>query len=76
MDYVWNNNLLRVRILDKFGSMKAFAEALGITSIQLSKKMRGKAGISRKDIIKWCRLLDIDLMDVGKYFFYIEDLTC
>ena len=60
---------LRGRIIEKYGSQEKFKDALGISSTALSNKMRGETGFSQKDIIKWCNLLEIDLHDVGSYFY-------
>lgn len=60
---------LRGRIVEKFGTMDAFATELGISKTQLSKKMNGRAGFSQSDIIKSSQLLDIDLNDVGSFFY-------
>ena len=60
---------LRGRIIEKFGTLSAFFEKLHITDVQASKKLNGKAGFSQEDIIEWCALLDIDLKDVGLFFY-------
>ena len=62
-------NKLRGRIIEKFGSQVAFAEAVGLSKTQLSKKMTGKAGFDQNDIVKWCGLLDIPVEEAGLYFF-------
>ena len=59
---------LRGRIVEKFGTYTAFFEKLDITDVQASKKLNDKAGFSQDDIVQWCRLLDIDLNDVGLFF--------
>jgi hypothetical protein len=65
MDY----SKLRGRIVEKYGTQKAFFSHLSITSVQASKKINGKTGFSQKDIIEWCGLLDINLEDIGSYFY-------
>lgn len=60
---------LRGRIVEKYGTINAFSEQLGISNIQVSKKINGKAGFSQKDVVKWCGLLDIALKDVGQFFY-------
>ena len=60
---------LRGRIIEKYGSQERFAEALGISTNSLSKKMTGKTGISQKDIVEWSRLLQIDKSEYSEYFF-------
>ena len=60
---------LRGRIVEKYGTQDKFGEILGISNTSLSKKMTGKSGFSQSDILKWCALLDIDLNDIGAYFY-------
>lgn len=60
---------LRGRIVEKFGTIGKFGEAVGLSGVSMSKKLTGLTGFSQADIIRWCELLDIDLADVGAYFF-------
>lgn len=67
MDFKYSK--LRGRIIEKYGTMDAFAKEIDISKTQMSKKMNGKSGFSQADIIRWSRLLDIDLTDVGSFFY-------
>lgn len=67
MAYTYNK--LRGRIVERYRTQESFAAAIGITKNALSRKMTGKAGISQEDIAKWCELLDIELREIGDYFF-------
>lgn len=60
---------LRGRIVEKYGSQEKFAEAVGISTNSLSKKMTGKTGFSQKDIVTWSGMLDINKSDYSEYFF-------
>ena len=60
---------LRGRIVEKYGSISAFQKRLSITLTQVSKKLNGVSGFSQEDIVEWAELLEIDLADVGVYFF-------
>lgn len=62
---------LRGRIIEKFGSIKAFAEADGRSLVTISKKLNGKVAISPEDIVKWSapELLDIQPSEYHVYFF-------
>ena len=62
-------NKLWGRIVEKYGSQKAFAKIIGKTEQTLSKKMNDPEGLSQKDMIEWGGLLDIDVNDFGSYFF-------
>ena len=60
---------LRGRIVEKYGSIRVFAEAVGISEVSVSKKMNGRAGFSQKDIENWCDLLEINREEIPDYFF-------
>ena len=61
-------NKLRGRIVEKYGSLTKFVERLNISYVAVSNKLNGKAGFSQSDIVKWCELLDIDIMDAPLFF--------
>lgn len=61
--------LLRGRIVQKYGTMSEFANALGVAKQTISAKLTGKIGITRKDIELWSELLEIPKSDYGEYFF-------
>lgn len=60
------------RIVEKYGSNKKFAEAVGISEVSMSKKMTGRVGISQQDMILWAELLDIDRTEFGDFFIPTE----
>lgn len=62
---------LRGRITEKFGKQSAFADAVGISSVALSRKLMGKTTISVDDIRHWSssKLLDIPPSEYHTYFF-------
>lgn len=60
---------LRRRILGKFGSLGAFAEALGPTASTLSLKLNGKSDWTRAEIESAQKLLDLTPEEVLEYFF-------
>lgn len=62
------------RIVEKFGSRKAFAKAYGISLNSVSKKLNGKMGITKADIEKMSQpdLLDIPAEEIHKYFFKVK----
>ena len=63
---------LRGRIIEKFGSIKAFAEAFGVSAVTMSNKLNGKVAISPDDIVKMSELLDIRPEEYHLYFFKIK----
>lgn len=59
------------RIIEKFGTRKAFAEAIGISENSMSQKLSNKMAITTDDIKLWCQpeYLDIHCDRIGAYFF-------
>lgn len=62
-------NKLRGRIIEKFGTIEKFADALGITRITVSNKLNDKSNFSRDDIILWASALEVSQDNIGSYFF-------
>ena len=60
---------LKGRIVEVYGSQAEFAKAYGISENVLSRKMRNKTRFTSDDIIRMTEMLDIDIADVGAYFF-------
>lgn len=60
---------LRGRITEKGKTQAEIAREIGISPQAMSYKMNGKIGFSQKDIIKICDILDIDLSNVGSFFY-------
>lgn len=57
------------RIIEKFGTRSAFAEAMGLAESALSNRLNGKMHFSADEIYLACRLLDIDAQEIPVYFF-------
>lgn len=60
---------LRGRIVEKFGTISAFAEAIGASIATISMKLNGKTEFSKKDIEIWAKHLDIATEEYCDYFF-------
>ena len=60
---------LRGRIIEKFGSQGAFAEAMVWREALLSAKLNNKSEWSFLEVMKACELLGIPLSDAHLYFF-------
>lgn len=60
---------LRGRIVEKYGSLTSFANAIGKDRRVVSAKLTGTTSITTRDIASWMTLLDISVDDVGRYFF-------
>ena len=67
----FNYNKLIGRIIEKYGTRRAFAEAVGFSENTISKKLSGKMAITTDDIQKWSskEFLDIEANDIPDYFF-------
>ena len=70
----FNYSKLRGRIVEKFGSIKAFADAYGLSTVTMSNKLNGKVAISQDDIMKMasCEMLDIPPSELHEYFFTLK----
>lgn len=60
---------LRGRIVEKFGSVSAFSRYIGKSPQQINPKLKGRKSITPRDIVDWSRALDIEVGDIGVYFF-------
>ena len=61
---------LRERIKVCFGTINAFATAMGMSRTSLSFKLNGLSAWSNIEIEKACGLLEIPISQVCEYFFY------
>mgnify|MGYP002520089125 CR=1 FL=1 len=66
---LFNNAKLKGRIVEIYGSQKAFAEAINKTETTVNTKLNDKRGMTQNDIIEWANALQIDVNDIGAYFF-------
>lgn len=59
------------RIIEKFGSRRAFAKAYGIAENTMSQKLNNKMGITTDDITRMSspEFLDIPAAEIPLYFF-------
>lgn len=57
------------RIIEKYGTRRAFAKEIDMSEAYLSKKLKGKIAIKQNEMVKWAGLLDIDVSEIGDYFF-------
>ena len=64
---------LEGRIVEKFGSRRAFAEAWGKSENTISRKLNGKIAFSTTDIIEvsGAEMLDIHPAEYHEYFFAV-----
>lgn len=62
---------LKGRIIEKYGTRKAFAECIGMTASALSDRLNNKVPFSAPEIARICAedVLDIPEKDIAIYFF-------
>ena len=60
---------LRGRIIEKFGSYRAFAKAIKKSEQTVNTKLSGKSSFSEDNIIEWSNALDISPEEVGTFYF-------
>jgi transcriptional regulator with XRE-family HTH domain len=60
---------LKGRIVEKFGTQKAFAEAIGLDVATINGRLNGRSQWRADEIAKACELLDIPLEYAHVYFF-------
>lgn len=60
---------LRGRIVEKAGTQKEFANAMGWSLATVSLKMTGKQQWKQNEIALACSELSIEPQDIGEYFF-------
>ena len=66
---VFDYSKLRGRIKEKYGSEKAFAEAMGLSQATLSLKLNGESATSCAQAMTWAQALQIGIDEMGVYFF-------
>jgi transcriptional regulator with XRE-family HTH domain len=63
------NQKLKGKIVECFGTQKAFSDACGMSLVSISKKLNGKTSLSTVEIKEWSQLLGIQAKDYVKFFF-------
>lgn len=60
---------LRGRIVEKYGTYKNFAKAIGTSEQTVNAKLSGKSGFSEGNIVAWSNALEIREEEVGAFYF-------
>lgn len=60
---------LRGRIVEKYGTIEAFAKAINRSVVSVSRKLNGKTAFNQADMDLWSEALDFTPIDYGDYFF-------
>lgn len=71
MDKVeFNTTRLRFKIIEKYGSIKAFALAMNVTEMAIYKMLLGQTDWNRKKISQACKLLGVDTPEEMQELFF------
>ncbi len=62
-------NKLRGRVIEKYGTIREFANDYGISENSMSQKFNNKMRFTADDIISMSKMLDIGKDEIGIYFF-------
>lgn len=65
----FNYTNLKARIVEVFGSQKEFGKQLGVSEQTIYRKLNNKSHFRLSQIHKSVSLLNINPVDVEKYFF-------
>ena len=70
-----DTNKLRGRIIEKFGSARAFAEEICMNEATLSRKLNNELEFRYDEVIKISEYLDIKPEEIGPYFYSLKRAT-
>lgn len=59
---------LRGRIIERYGTIKAFAATIGITTTTASNVLAGRTTPTRRMLAVWCEALGIEPEETGLFF--------
>lgn len=65
----YSYNKLRGRIVEKYGTISAFAPHTGLSRVSVSAKLNGATDFTRSEIERWSKILDIKPVEYHEYFF-------
>jgi hypothetical protein len=60
---------LKGKIIEEYGTCRAFSQSMGISESTVSLKLSGKVGFSVKEIENWSKALQIEKKEYGEYYF-------
>ncbi len=68
----YNYNKLKGKIVEKFGTQLAFAQAMELSERSVSLKLNNKVPFTQPEISKAIVLLEANENDIQPYFFTLE----
>ena len=71
-EVVFNYSRLRGRIIEKYGTVGNFANAIKMSDGTMSSRLSCKSYFSQDEIVTICRMLDIGFYEIDDYFFTVK----
>lgn len=65
----FNFQKLRGKIVEKYGTISAFAKIYGVSKNTFSKKLNNRVRFSADDVIEIVKILEIPENEISEYFF-------
>ena len=69
---VFDFSKLMGRIIEKYGTYTAFADAFGMKKNVLSSRLRNKTYFQPDEMLRACELLDLPVASIPLYFYTLE----
>lgn len=69
---IFDFDKLKGRIVEKFSTRTAFAEAAGFSKGQLHCRLNNKTAFRTEEVLVMSELLDIPAEQIGAYFFKVK----
>lgn len=66
---MYDTSKLRGRIIEKYGTLSAFANVVNRSITFISLYMNGKTQLDQSTMDEWIKALDIEPIDILAYFF-------
>lgn len=63
------------RIKEKYSTQANFAKAMNLSERSVSQKMNGKCGWKQQEMVRACKVLNIEVENIPEYFFTINVQT-
>lgn len=67
--------LVRIRIVSIFGSIKDFASVIGTSPCSISRKLNNSVAFTLEEIHTYSQLLGIEQNMIGTYWFTVKEKT-
>lgn len=67
---MYNYNKLLGKVKEKGFTLEVLAKMIGINVSTLSQKLNNKSEFRQDEIKRICKVIGIEMNDIGEYFFY------